>query len=837
MLPSYQPRAGDLVRVREAVWRVLQVRAGEPLRAGERAVRVVSLRGADAENRQRCCELLEPFDRFVPAVDSTVARSVSPRMVSRRRWMRAFGALVASTGHHALADADLALLPYQLEPLLAILRGMASRVLIADAVGLGKTIQAALILRELTARGVASRVLIAVPAGLRDQWQRELRVRVGVESEIVDALSLSTRVRALPPDVNPWSRAGIIIASLDFIKQDVVLHGLASIAWDLLIVDEAHALTTGTDRAAAIHRLAQHSRVVLLLTATPHAGSQPGFDALCQIGTHTRINAVEAKAEVGAGAEADNASDDPLAIFRRTRRSLGLPTARRVRILRVALTQAERHVHDLLERYIARVAQEHRPGEPATLAMAVLRKRASSSAWSLSRTLERRLALLQQPLATLSEAAQTMLPFEADAADEEPLAWLSAPGLRSPRLERAWLSALAQAARSVAGLAGSGESKLRVLLRLLRRVREPAVIYTEYRDTLTHVADALTRAGFTVARLHGGLTRDARAESLRRFAAGEAQLLLATDAAGEGLNLQHRCRLVVNIELPWNPNRLEQRIGRVDRLGQPRTVHAIHLVSAATSEEAILDALGTRINTIAAALGDGPAVLDAPGSRANSPTDVDTSAHNLTGIWPTLTLEACEVAAALERVRILHTASRANSQDLLTALALDHRTPWITIVRNRTRGPLADLPRGALTIWRTHLHTPDAGPIEELITLLHVPTQPLLRAEHQRSNIATEAGALLDNIAVTTTHRLAERERGWRERLARRDQAIARALRADAGGGPQQPMLFADIASEIESRQPARWHAAASSRAIAESAAASADGAFEHTLMLVLVIR
>ncbi len=111
--------------------------------------------------------------------------------------------------------------------------------------------------------------------------------------------------------------------------------------------------------------------------------------------------------------------------------------------------------------------------------------------------------------------------------------------------------------------------------------------------------------------LHGGLGADDRRAALARFTSGDARVLLTTDAAGEGLNLHHRCRLVINVELPWNPNRLEQRIGRVDRLGQTRTVHAIHLVAADTAEEPMLARLTGRIAQIAATLGDAPAVLRA----------------------------------------------------------------------------------------------------------------------------------------------------------------------------------------------------------------------------------
>ena len=170
---------------------------------------------------------------------------------------------------------------------------------------------------------------------------------------------------------------------------------------------------------------------------------------------------------------------------------------------------------------------------------------------------------------------------------------LGAPGLRSARIERAWLTLLIEASRNAA----RDESKPRALMRLLRRCREPALIYTEYRDTLDPPrAHARPSNATSHALLHGGLGADARRAALARFTSGDARILLTTDAAGEGLNLHQRCRLVINVELPWNPNRLEQRIGRVDRLGQTRTVHAVHLVAAGTAEEQMLTRLSARLS-------------------------------------------------------------------------------------------------------------------------------------------------------------------------------------------------------------------------------------------------
>jgi hypothetical protein len=244
-------------------------------------------------------------------------------------------------------------------------------------------------------------------------------------------------------------------------------------------------------------------------------------------------------------------------------------------------------MHQALIEY-ARAVWEQSPG--ARLAMSVLLRRASSSAASLARSIERRIALLARPEASLVQPA---LPFlDAEPADDEPQGVLGVAGLHDATSEHVHLDRVLHLAHQ----ASRAESKLLALRRLLTRAQEPAIVFTEYRDTLQQIASTL--AGGDVALLHGGLRTQERAEALRRFTAGGARLLLATDAASEGLNLHQRCRLVVNLELPWTPVRLEQRVGRVDRIGQPRRVHALNLVAGGTSEETVLAALARRTSRI-----------------------------------------------------------------------------------------------------------------------------------------------------------------------------------------------------------------------------------------------
>jgi superfamily II DNA or RNA helicase len=376
--------------------------------------------------------------------------------------------------------------------------------------------------------------------------------------------------------VNPWATHPIAIVSSDFIKRVEVIRALESLVWDVLVLDEAHGLAGLSARAHAARSLADRARVVVLLSATPHSGDAVAFQRLCDTGRLER--------------------SPMLATFRRTRRDVGWGASRRSRWLRVRMSEAELAMHAGVLRYARLVWSNRDTGLVARLAMIVLLKRACSGPAALTRSLERRIELLN--LSNIAEPSlQHQLPFDAtDQGDDEPSSLLAAPGLRDRHDEQRLLNELIALARA----ATTHDSKLAILQRLLRRIAEPIPVFTEYRDTLQHLSAALGQT----AQLHGGLAMRERREVLSGFTSGPTRVLLATDAASEGINLHHRCRLVVNVELPWTPARLEQRVGRVDRLGQARRVHAIHLVARQTGEEDIVQRLLTRSARAASALGD-----------------------------------------------------------------------------------------------------------------------------------------------------------------------------------------------------------------------------------------
>jgi superfamily II DNA or RNA helicase len=715
-------QTGERVLVRGRAWTIVELTKFSDCDA-------LRLSAAGAEHAGDSRTLLVPFDR-----PWRLRRSPSIRVVRPRRWLHALrqaGACAHPAGRlKRTARSAIDVLPYQLEPALAMIGLGVPRLMIADAVGLGKTIQAGIILNECAFERESFRALVVAPAGLREQWSHELADRFGLDATVAGAAWLARSSRELPADVNPWILPGIYVTSFDFVKQPEVLRPLEDADWDVLVVDEAHGAALRTARRAAVHAIAVRSRRVLLLTATPHAGDSNQFDALCRIG--------ETAAE-----------GDRLMLFNRSRADAGTAASRRTALLPVRLTEAERRMHRLLDRYTARVCREAqaRGDARARLAAIILKKRALSSAASLAVSARRRLALLASP--PVAVECQLILPLgdEDPLEDDEPDAALAAPGLSDTGRERRWLKAIVEAAHN----GSHRESKTRFLLRLLSRIRQPAIVFTEYRDTLERLRDVLTAAGHDVAVLHGGLSPAERSAVQQAFngvrlkpSFDEAQdgpesiegpdttdkaLLLATDAASEGLNLHQRCRVVVHYELPWSPARLEQRTGRVDRIGQSRRVHEILLVAGDTAERLVLAPLAKRASRarsampgasrlvdvltesrVASAVMDGEAIVHAD----REPT---TDADMLPVVVPPLSLhEQAESEARRLRVHREWIAASGGHQD-----AAPVRVSSLRIGRST-------LKPGLICVYTLTLSTERGDAVHTELAVVHEPCDALIGA-------------------------------------------------------------------------------------------------------------
>ena len=337
------------------------------------------------------------------------------------------------------------------------------------------------------------------------------------------------------------------------------------------------------------------------------------------------------------------------------------------------------------------------------------------------------ITLLERDATSMS---QMVLPLFEASGDEEPGAELAAPGLDDRGDECRRLTVI----RTLAVRAQAAESKMRTLGRLLRRAHEPAIVFTEYRDTLNRLASLLEE--LHPVTLHGGLTSSERRENLRRFTSGSTRLLLATDAASEGLNLHQRCRLVVNLELPWTPLRLEQRVGRVERIGQARQVHAVHLLAAGTAEESSVKRLVARTDFATRAterLRDEPAALDQIRTMAGSET---------------------------QRIERLRRLSQSASHFIP-----DARPPLVVTRKRRRR---------CASVWGFHLSFANSSAQRVWRTLLGVnyPAESNASVEELVARLASA----LDGDRETTLAALDASLKVFLERAAFREHAIARAI-------------------------------------------------------------
>ena len=517
-------------------------------------------------------------------------------------------------------------LPHQLYALNRAVGQDRIRYLLADEVGLGKTIEAGLVLRELKLRGRAKRILVVAPKGLVRQWQAEMRQHFGEPLHFVDPSSFA----ALRPwrgdgaEDNAWRMHDQVICALDSVKPLESRRGwsleqiqtynrerfedLVSAAWDLVIIDEAHRMGGSTDQVARYKlgaALAEASPYLLLLSATPHQGKTDQFMRLMQLldrdafpdegsVSRERVQPFVIRTEKRA---AINAEGQPLFRPRLTRLHAVAWQARHAaqQQLYEAVTDYVRHGYNQ-----ALAAKQRHVG----FLMILMQRLVTSSTAAIRATLEKRQAVLDtpQPQARLFDTLSPDEWADLDGEAQVDLA-LQANGLELEKSEVETLLALARSTEA-AGTDAKAESLLELIYKLQQEEGDPALkvlVFTEFVPTQAMLAEYLESRGFAVATLNGGMDMDARSRTLQTFAQ-DARVLISTDAGGEGLNLQF-CHVIVNFDMPWNPMRIEQRIGRVDRIGQKHVVRALNFVLEDTVEHRVRQVLEEKLAVIAEEFG------------------------------------------------------------------------------------------------------------------------------------------------------------------------------------------------------------------------------------------
>ncbi|MBI5515237.1 MAG: DEAD/DEAH box helicase family protein [Deltaproteobacteria bacterium] len=599
------------------------------------------------------------------AVRPAATAEASPqRLLATIAAARVADALTPDTLLSAI-DAAVTPLPHQLHALARAVSGPRVRYLLADEVGLGKTIEAGLILRELKLRGLVRRALVVAPKGLLAQWVSEMEAHFAEPFHLLMPSELAAHRRYGGAE-NPWSRHAQVVCPMDAIKpldarrgwsrEQVDAHnrerlgGLVAAGWDLIVVDEAHRLAGSTDQVARYRLgevLAESAPYLLLLSATPHQGKSDGFQRLlslldADVFTDPATVSRERVAPYVIRTEKRRAIDAGGAPLFRPRRTQLVPVAWGT------VHEGQRQLYEAVTEYVRvgynRAVREHRAY--VGFLMILMQRLVTSSTQAIATALRRRLDAL---------GAQDAPPppdvTEVDWHDldgQEQLELLAEARPAHEAAERAEVRALLDLAeRCAAATDAKAEALLDWIHALQRDGDEPdlkVLVFTEFVPTQDMLRDFLTAHGFAVACLNGSMSLDERRHAQHEFAT-EAQVLVSTDAGGEGLNLQF-CHVVVNYDLPWNPMRIEQRIGRVDRIGQRHEVRALNFVLQDSVEHRVQEVLATKLRTIFDEFG-----VDKAGDVLDSvESDRDFEAAVVRGLLDPRQLDA-EVDALLALVR------------------------------------------------------------------------------------------------------------------------------------------------------------------------------------------
>ncbi|MGH3222753.1 MAG: DISARM system SNF2-like helicase DrmD [Streptosporangiaceae bacterium] len=634
------PEAGQLVQVRGQQWVVSAVsRSHQPVDElaasrlpGQTLVRLASVSDDDLGEELTVVWEVEPGREIVPATKLPE--------VTEHNWddPQRLGAFLDAVRWGTVTSADtrtlqapfrsgISIEEYQLEPVARALAMPRVNLLIADDVGLGKTIEAGLVIQEMLLRHRARRVLVVCPASLTLKWREEMAAKFGLDFRILDTAALRELRRTHGLEANPFAVYPRIIISLQWLRTPRVQRLLDEVLtpqtrypgyFDLLIVDEAHhcappepprerGYPVDSKQTQAVRRLGAHTQHRLFLSATPHNGYPGSWQALLEMLDPQRF---------ARGVEPDQATLDQVMV-RRMKAEIKNPDGpdrfpgRHIHAIDIRYTDAEREGYELLQQYTAarRAAPTTAGARAGDLVTLILKKRLFSSPAAFALTLESHVSSEEAERGQGRRSQDGVLPdwlaetleWDAEPSDDEPGSDdehttfdLAAPlGPQHSPVEEAYRRRLAVWAEQHAERA---DSKAQALIEELNRIcrqggdrdsGDRVIVFTEYRATQTWLAGLLTARGFGGGRLgllYGGMEEHRREHLKAAFQASPdrdpVRILLATDAASEGIDLQRHCHRVIHYDIPFNPNRLEQRIGRVDRHGQTHEVEVAHFAGA-----------------------------------------------------------------------------------------------------------------------------------------------------------------------------------------------------------------------------------------------------------------
>ena len=524
------------------------------------------------------------------------------------------------------------------------------RFLLADDPGAGKTIMAGLLIKELMIRGDLQRCLIVVPGNLVEQWQQELKEKFELDFEILTNEHIKTANNS-----NVLAKMPLLIARVDKLKRyktpkdKKLQEDLKQIDWDLIICDEAHKMSasfsggevSSSQRYKLGQLLSDHTRHFLLMTATPHNGKEADFQLFMALLDRDRF-----EGKFRNGVHPTDTSDMMRRMVKEDLVNLDgtrLLPERKAYTVTYYLSDLESRLYEQVTGYVREEfdrAEELESGSRRSIgfALTILQRRLASSPKAIYQSLQRRRKKLEEKL----REREIQIEEPLDVAPDEDIDDLpdaerqqledkfvdratTARTIKELEMEINRVRQLEQLAQRV--VSGATDRKLEELSQLFENdlemfdrqgSRRKLIIFTEHRDTLDYLVERMSRliGHEAVVTIHGSMQLEERRQTQKVFNQDpNALVLVATDAAGEGINLQQSCHLMVNYDLPWNPNRLEQRFGRIHRIGQTEVCHLWNLVAGDTREGLVYETLLKKLEAARDALGG--KVFDVLGEAIN----------------------------------------------------------------------------------------------------------------------------------------------------------------------------------------------------------------------------
>ena len=608
------PEPGQLVEVRRRQWIVADVDAGA-VESERRMQHIVRLASIDEDALGEEIEVLWELEPGAHVIEDAGLPNPSAwdppdRLEAFLDAVRWGAATNADRGYlQAPFRSGISIEDYQLDPLVRAIDMARTNLLIADDVGLGKTIEAGLVVQELLLRHRVRTVLVLCPASLQEKWRVEMSEKFGLDFQIIDTDALKRLRRERGIQANPWTAFPRLIASIDWAKQGEGLrlfrdalppHPTFPRRFDLLILDEAHNVAPRVGKYAVeslrtrlIRLLSPHFQHKLFLTATPHDGYTESFTALLELLDDQRFarNVLPSEGQLAKvmvrRLKSDLVDADGRSIYPK----------RRLEALEISYSGDERRIQHLLDEFITSRDKSGESGRSAShFVHQLLRKRLASSPAAFGATLERHIQTIESGRSSTKRSSRlddrilrrAIAKTEEDYANDEAREQAESEAVeeatcRLRPFSKSEMHMIKELRSWAGGASRRPDAKADAVLAWLGDHIRPGgawsntrvILFTEYRTTQTWLHEILASHGYggdRLSLLYGGMDPKEREAIKAAFQAnpGESpvRILLATDAASEGIDLQNHCNLMIHVEIPYNPNVMEQRNGRIDRHGQ-----------------------------------------------------------------------------------------------------------------------------------------------------------------------------------------------------------------------------------------------------------------------------